>query len=515
MTEYQVLGHFTGFQGIAPDIHGELLSTREQMAYLSDGNNILIRDGKMEKLRGTDYLNDVTTQLGSSGYRAVLALPIYRKYSSGDKYLIAVLPRNLYYLQNDTSWTSIGAISAGENNSVLSCCNADDKFIFTVSDDGTIKYWDGSTYDNFLASPTLKARYLLEFKTHLILFRTIESGTENYQRVWASDAGNLSSFSDINKLDLDVEGKIVGAKQWGDSIVVYLDSALYEYYWGGTALGYLYRPISNIKSKALRAPRSLCGSDDVHFYLSNEGLMRLIPGDVPRSVSDQKFNKFVLDKIDPVNYGKTVAAFFSHINLVIMAYPSSGASYNDTVIFFNTRTNELVGKKNLVEENYSGFGEYEKDLSGLSPDERKQYGMAVIPIIGTEDGYVKEQKIIGYQDGTYTYESSGTFPPTWWKDPIRNKRVLQLDAVVEKMTDSDIKLAFSIANEANENWTYQYTLTGSGNTGIRRYRLLTDDNGNSLDALGKDFRVKFADYQNPSGWKLHALFFRGYYTTEK
>lgn len=515
MSEYQVLGHFTGFQGIAPDIHGELLSSREQMAYLSDANNILIRDGMMEKLRGTGYLNDVTTQLGQSGYRAILGLPIYRKYSSDDKYLMVVTPTRCYYLQGDTNWTMLGGIASGTNGSVLSHCNADDKFIFVVSDDSVIKYWDGSVYANFLDPSALAARYLLEFKTHLILFRTIESGTEYYQRVWASDAGNLSSFSAINKLDLDVEGKIVGAKQWGDSIVVYLDSALYEYYWGGSALGYLSRPISNVKSKALRAPRSLCGSDDVHFYLSNEGLMRLIPGDVPRSVSDQKFNRFVLDKIDPVNYGKTVAEFFSHINLVMMAYPSSGASYNDTVIFFNTKTNELVGKKNLVEENYSGFGIYEKDLSGLAPDERKQYGMAVIPIIGTEDGYVKEQKIIGYQDGTYTFESSGTFPPTWWKDPIRYKRVLQIDAIIEKLTDSDIQFAFSIANEANENWTYQYTLTGSGDTGIQRYKLLTDDDGNNLDVLGKDFRVKFADYQNPNGWKLHALFFRGYYTTEK
>ena len=68
----------------------------------------------------------------------------------------------------------------------------------------------------------------------------------------------------------------------------------------------------------------------------------------------------------------------------------------------------------------------------------------------------------------------------------------------------------------NENFgTYNFTVTGIGNKGTRRYELRSDDNDKSLDVFGKAHTVKIKDISNPYGWKLHGIIFRGYYSTVK
>ncbi|GAH34385.1 unnamed protein product, partial [marine sediment metagenome] len=148
-------------------------------------------------------------------------------------------------------------------------------------------------------------------------------------------------------------------------------------------------------------------------------------------------------------------------------YPKSGSTYNDTQIIYDVSARELVSKKTLIGENYSAYGSFEKDLSGLSPDERKQYGFSFVPLIGLADGHVKEQKIISYQDGTSNYTSQIVHPPTVLKEKVRNKRVQEIVLLVEKYTDEDILFSISLANEANENFLYNYTITGDGSKGIR------------------------------------------------
>lgn len=518
--EYQVLCEVLGWSGINTDMLPTRLPPQDEPYFIMNGNNILIKDAKIKKIRGIDYLNDVTTQLGQSGYRNILGIPIYRKYSTGTNYLIAVAPRNVYYLQSDTTWTDISTghnPPSGGNDAILSYANADDKFIYVISDDMVLKYWDGATHDNLSLTAedvtTLKAKFLLEFKTHLILFNTNEDATQYRQRMWPSNPGLITTFSAEDKRDFDVEGEILNAKQLGNEIIIYFEKMIHKAWWVDVDIGYANEPL--IDGIGIYAPKTLCGSEDVHYWLSQKGLMELKKGGLPKSVSKSRFDKLILDEIDPVYYYRAVAHYFPHLGQVRLCYPKSGSNYNDTQVIYDVNAGELISKKNLLEESYSAYGEFEKDLSSLSPDERKNYGISFIPILGDKDGYVYEQKINDYQDKSSNYESNFVIPPSFYKDRSRNKRLLQADLLFEKYTDNDITFVIDINNEMNEGNTFSYTITGNGNQGIRRYELKSDNNDNCLDILGKEFTAKIKDSDNPYGWDFHGAIFRGYYTSIK
>ncbi len=507
--EFDILGQCLGIQGLNFDFIEELLPDPDAPRYLRNGEGILVKNGKVEKLRGVDYLNSVTTQLGAAGYRRVLGLPIFRKYA-GTKSLLAVTPRNSYALTNNTTWSLIGQHAAGENTSIFTHATLNDQFIFTLSDHKTILSWDGATFGNLFAGATAtdrQARFVLGLKTHLFLIRTIETNTEHYQRIWPSDVGSVTAFTDDNKLDLDSEGVIEGAKVLEGDIYVYLNNSVFRVYWGGADMGWLSDLITD--STGIIAPKTLCGSNDRHFFLAQEGLMQLVKGDVPRSISDGKFNRLILDEIDPVYFTKATAFFYPHLNLLCVSYPKSGATENDTQIIYDTTAKELVSKKTLGDHAYSTYGVFEKDLSSLSADARKQYGLSAVPIIGTSNGYVLEQCVAAYQDGVTPFESNLVLPPAFYGDPQRNKRVLQIDLLFEKLTDEDITFVVDVSTEANENVAFTYTITGDGDTGIRRYELRSDDNGVGVDFLGKVFTVKIRDSNNPYGWKFHGALFMG------
>jgi hypothetical protein len=503
VSEFQTLGEILGFAGLNTEIGRTLLPEEGSPIWLEDGNNIIIRNGLVEKIRGTDYLNNITTQQGIADYRAILGLPIYEKYSTDDKFLMAVTPKRLYVLINNDEWDEIGTIAYGGNDSILTHANADDKFIFTLSDSGILYYWDG-TFDELALTAqdvtVLKARFIEDWDTFLVLARTIEDGTENYQRLWISDPGNITNFRSINKIDIAVEGKIVSIKSMQDTIVVYFPRGIYRVYYNDT-MGYLPQLVTD--RQGLLCPGTLCGNKDVHYFISQEGLMQMVRDGVPTSISDGKFNNLIMDEMDPIYYYRATAFLFPHLNQLFLCYPKSGSSFNNVQIIYDVSRNELISKKELVAENYSCYGEFEKDLSTLSPDERKAYGLSFIPIFGNKDGYIKEQKIVAYTDGVSNYESNILFPPTFWKDKTRNKRVLAADLLIEKMTDETITFGLDLANELNQNFSFNYTIDGTGNAGIRRYPV-------TLDCFGKEFLVKIKDITNPYGFKIHGCVFFGW-----
>jgi hypothetical protein len=315
------------------------------------------------------------------------------------------------------------------------------------------------------------------------------------------------------RLTLEAEGRILNAKRLEDDIIIYFDNSIHRVFYSAGEDTYSHYPIfDNI---GIYAPKTLTGTKDVHFFLAKEGLMRFVRGEVPVSVSDKKFNKLILDTIDPVYYHRAVAHFFPHLNFLFLAYPKSGSSLNDTQLIYDFSTNQLISKKNLTIESYATYGDFEKDLSGLSPDERKMYGLSIIPIIGTADGYVKEQKILSYKDEESSYESNFVLPPLSCRYPERNKRVMQINLEVEKLSDSDLTFGVDLSNEANENYSFQFTLTGSGAKGIRKYELRSDSNANPVDCLGKTFRAKIKDISNCEGWNFRAIYLLGFVLGQK
>ncbi len=352
MSDLQVLGTLTGWAGINTDFLSIKLPPEDESVYLTDCDNVIIRNGRIIKLRGTDYLNSVSTQLGESGKRNVLGVPIFRKYD-GTKALMAVTPSKLYQLVSDETWTERSDTDiGGVNDSILSYANADDKFYFVLDGSGIVYEWDGSTFQavSFTAESvtTLKAKFLLEYKTFLILLNTNEDTTAYYQRFWASNPGTITTFSSIDKLDLEVEGVINGAKKLENSIIVYFDQGVYRVEFQDS-YGWVHEAV--VDGIGLYCPKTLTGTKDVHYWISQEGLMEYRKGDIPRSISDTKFDKLILEDIDPVYYYRATAQYYPHLHQLFISYPSSGSTHNDTQIIFDTSARELISKKTLLGEN--------------------------------------------------------------------------------------------------------------------------------------------------------------------
>lgn len=508
MDNFLPLAELIGFKGINTDFIEEMLPSPDSPLYLTDGDNILIRNGKIEKLPGVGYLNDISSKRGVGSERRLIGLPIYEKYDL-TKRLLAFTPTQLEYLSGNSAFSVVGAME-GTADSVLSYATIDDKAVFTLSDEAKVRYWDGTFYGELVSSATLKARYLLPFQTFLVLMRPLQfvdnAWVERYQEIWPSYPGDIDTFQEEDRLMITAAGAINGGRALGDSIIVYFPKSMHRAYVVSETEGFGIEPVS--EDIGLLAPRTLTGSKDSHFFLAKEGMMRYGLGALPVPFSWQRFNKLIVDGIDPLYYHKAIARYFDDTGLLYIAFPPAGSGDNGTLLIYSVMDNELVGKKTLTGLNYSAFGVFEKDLTGMTPDERRNYGVGGIPIIGTSDGDVLEQKYAAYQQINDPYESSITLPPVFFGDRHKNKRLMQADLLVEKQTNEDIVFNLEISNEANVTTVTPYTVTGDGNAGIRRYPVY-------VDVFGKEFRPVLKDSLNSYGFKLHGIVFRGYLTTQK
>lgn len=509
MEHFQPLAELIGFKGINADFIEEMLPNADSPLYLTDGDNVLIKGGKICKLPGVDYLNSISSPRGVAGFREVLGLPIFENYEK-DKKLLAVTPHGIAHLSGDNTFTDLGLTMAGTRDSVLSFANIDNKCAFVLSDDGTVYSWDGGSASQLLDPATLKARYLLGFQTYLFLVRPIVVyggvETEHYNEIWPSYPGSIGTFQDEDRLMVTATGAINGCLQLEETIIIYFPKSIHRVFWVSETEGWGCLPITD--KDGLLAPKTLTGDQSNHYYLGKAGVMKHILGSAPAPLSWMKFNKFIIDEIDPLYYHRAIAQYYPDQGLLYFAFPPAGSSENGTLLIYSLMENELVGKKLLTAMSYSALGTFEKDLMGLTPDERRTYGVGGIPIIGTTGGHVLEQKYSSYMEISSPYESSITIPPMFFGDRRRNKRVMQCVLLVEKLTDEDITFDVEISNEANVTTTTPYLVTGTGNQGIRRYEV-------PIDVFGKEFRVVITDSLNSYGFKLHGILFNGYFATDK
>lgn len=513
MEHYVPLAEMIGFKGINADFVPELLPQPDNPVYATDGDNILIRNGAIEKLRGTGYLNDITAPRGVGADRRILALHIFENYDLY-KRLMAFTPSQVEYLSSDTGYSDIGAID-GSNESVVSVVNIDNKMVFTLNDDPLVRYWDGITFAELVDSDLIRARYLLKHKTWLMLVRPLQyvdaAWVERYQEIWPSYPGNVDSFTDEDRLMIDADGAINGCRELEDSPIIYFPGSIHRVYLVNDTDGFASIPITD--TDGLMCPKTLTGGRGVHYFMSKRGMMGMKLGGVPVPLSWSKFNKFIIDGIDPLYYGRAIARFFEDSALLYVAFPPAGQGDNGTLLIYDTNENELVGRRNLTVLNYSAFGAFEKDLTDLTPDERRSYGVGGIPIIGTSDGYVLEEKYTEYIQLNDPYESYADLPPLFCGDRHRNKRVMQIDLHVEKSVASSITMTVEVtASEADKpdvTKEYTFTIDGAASTKALIYR------NYDVDSFGQSFKIKIKDVSNPYGFRLHGITLRGYVSTLK
>lgn len=508
------LAEMIGFKGINADFVPELLPNADNPVYATGGNMVLIRNGRIEKLRGTKYLNDITSQRGVGNDRRVLAIHTFETY---DQYrrLMVFMPTQVEYLSSDTGYSDIGAVN-GSEDSIVSVTNIDNKMVFTLNDDPTIRYWNGITYDELVDDDLIRARFLMKHKTWLMLARPLQftggSWVERYQEVWPSFPGDVDSFDEEDRVMIDADGAINGCRPLEDSPIVYFPDSIHRVYLINDTDGFASVPITD--KSGLMCPKTLTGGRDVQYFMSKLGMMGMRLGAPPVPLSWSKFNRLIIDGIDPVNYQKAVARFYEDTGLLYLSFPPAGQGDNGTLLIYDTNENELVGKISTTAFHYSSVGLFDKDLSDLTPDERRSYGVGGIPIIGTSDGYILEESYVDYVSLNDTYESSIELPSIFCGDRHNNKRILQADLHVEKSVSSPItfviEITASMANLADV--TKEYTIVADGPASEKAliYRAL-----DGVDSFGQSFKITIKDVSNPYGFKIHGITLRGYVSTLK
>ncbi len=363
-------------------------------------------------------------------------------------------------------------------------------------------YWDGTNFGNLFPSPedvNRKARIITEYKNSLMLIRTIENGTENHQRIWASFPGNPTLFYDYDKLDLPDEVIIKNALPLGEYLIIYTDAGIYIVYWT-EGMGWLNDAID--KEINIIAPKTLSSDGNFHFFLSSKGLY-ILEGRSLVPISTKKFNKLLFEKIDPAGIKNAFGYVYSDLHKYFLAYPALGSNYCNRVAIIDTDTMELIGDMQLPPYT-SWLGNFPKVFLEGTNDPRLAEGITSIPIAGS-DGYVYEFANLYHADGLY-YQSLLELKKEDFGMQFDHKRILKIFLSVKKYNNNNIVLKVKIINEKNE---FKETLI-EANGEIDTEQIYTG----YIDFVGKQFRVLVSDVDNLSKFDIRYIGIEFYPITE-
>ncbi len=266
----------TQIQPVGPLVDGFVFNiSADQIpaSAMSGGQNIFIEDGLVKKKFGY-------TQLGQTLNGAIMGSDQFSLFD-GQSFLLVVTANEIYSwntgtLQFDRLTPDLPSTAYGENaygsgvyggisdqaygggfygegpygqGASLQATDADlasfDTFrqlteddpwwIVTNGVDEIKKYEGGSSVSDLGGSPP-KAKYLIEFKNHLLLLDTTEGGNRNPQRIRWSDTGNAEEWNTGNSSSQDLTGSdfIQGAAKFrGNFLAVLKERSV----WLGYATG--------------------------------------------------------------------------------------------------------------------------------------------------------------------------------------------------------------------------------------------------------------------------------------
>lgn len=485
MKDYDFNEVFANFVNIISD-YSSLGLRREN---ITDGENFIIENGCLKKESGYKYVRNISTVLDN----IILSLPIYLKYS-GDKAQLAITSSSLYHLTQ----TEIGFVwdqktnqLGGQPTDIVSYINMNDLFLFVNSSVGIIKKYDGISVANLFSSPNdtnRKARFIVEHNGSLVLVRTIENGTENYQRLWWSYPYVPTEFDPYDKLDIPQQLAIENAMTLEGYIIVYTRKGIFR-------IPDLTTVDTITNEIGIIAPKSLASDGVSHYFLSQEGIMRLKGGTL-MPLSSKRFNKLLLDDMDSENYWKAIGVFIPSLHQYRLIFPKKGTTYNNKMLIYDTLADELIG----IEFFQTGV----TCLSSTHPEILGKTEVGDVFILGTADKTVWE-KISIYQRINSSYLTRIILKKEIFGDILLHKRILAITLTVSKTSNSDLQLKFILTNEKNVSKTYTATIKGEAGKEITKTFY--------THFIGKEFTIEIQDVSNTQGFSIKDIVISGNYLT--
>lgn len=480
LKDYDFNEVFAGFRNVISDF-SSLMTGRESLV---NGENFIILNGYLEKEKGYRYFKGIASPLTGS----ILAIPVYLRYS-GDKIQLAITSTNLYKL--NTGWAQITNALGGNDDDIVSYINMADLFIFVHKSVGIVRKYDGTNYGNLFGSPddtNRKARFIVEHEGSLVLVRTIEEGTEYYQRLWWSYPYSPTNFDPYDKLDIPKQVVIENAMSLENYIVVYCQKGIFR-------IPNLYSTDTITDEIGIIAPKSLASDGTAHYFLSQEGLMKLQGGRLV-ALSSQRFNKILIDNIDSINYPKAIGVFVPYLHQYRLIFPLKGTNYNNTMIIYDTLKDELIGIENFP------FGITALGVSRPEIAERTDAGD--IFLLGKADRIILE-KYTNYARPESTYTTTFEFKKEIFGNINILKRILAITVNISKKSTTDLKLEFILKNEKGASKSYYMTISGPPEQGIIK-TIYTH-------FIGREFSVIIRDVNNSQGFSIKDFIVHGNYLT--
>ena len=212
-----------------------------------------------------------------------------------------------------------------------------------------------------------RAKFLVEFKSHLIFLDTTEGGYRNPQRVrWSNtaepdniDSGN-ASYNDLPGTDW-ISG---AAKFRGDLLgIVKEDSLWLCWSTGDSDIFNFSRKVSGIGSKSPRTIKVINGNivflgrDDVYIF---DGITATPLGATSGGVQSSKVRRELVEQLNYAEVGRAFSLVREQEKEYWIFIPTSG-TYPDTAFIYNYEIGSW--SKYTFNNNITGYGHYKLDSS--------------------------------------------------------------------------------------------------------------------------------------------------------
>lgn len=503
----KLLGTLFGFKGINADINptaSEGPETRTGIvADLTDGNHILVKDGYIHKAPGISYLNGNGAPLGMSTYQRIQDITVHI-LPNGQKSLMVMTPKRLYSLASNGNFNQVGSPDFNMDEFVTSAPIID-RLYFAGLGSGRIYYWDGYS----LNECDYSARMITSWMNHLFLIRPIINGVEGRRDIQWSYPGNPNLWPEESRLTIATGDRIVRAVPMDDIMVVYFKGAIYRLYLIDESSGFGAVPICD--NIGLEAPGAVAQAPGIQFFLSREGVFALRGSSAPSPLSWGRFNKFVVDCIDPLYLSKSVLRYFPRSGYLYMLFPSVGSQYNNTLLVFDVNSGNLVSKRE--------FGSLLQDIVGISCISEIDPGVVGvsgitgnrdIPVFGSENGRLAvEDYSVRTVFGTGVH-SWFRLQPTKFYNFQLFKRLLQVELMGSFNEDTAFNLIVSplgFIDGIHETLYSGGVLTDT----LERYIFYTDQ-------YGKEFTLEVEDnghVEPGADFTIQNVLCKGFHRTDK
>lgn len=205
-------------------------------------------------------------------------------------------------------------------------------------------YWDASTVLKVLPGWPAgdSCRFIAVLKFHIFAFNITGAGG-NFEHLvrWSSatEPGTVpnewepSATNDAGDVLLaDSPGPILCAYPLGDSLYIYKRSATYQARYVGGQNVYSFRKVQS--SSGALTSRSVCDVGGSHFIVA-DGDIILNDGTTRRSIGESRVKEWLFDQLDPVEFTQLSCTYNRAKDEVIVAFPSTGSTYNDTALVYD------------------------------------------------------------------------------------------------------------------------------------------------------------------------------------